>query len=216
MVAWRRRWQHKGNGGSVVAVAAAWRHQWKRCGTGLARWWQRRQQLGGSAAAAAVAAAGQRDGGGGGSLAAGRWQRQLGGSGGSLAASPARWRWQQRQRGSVAVAAAGAAWWQQLGGGGGGWRLLQPCTGPSRFRQGATIAVMEMMSLDFVLLGVVKCTDSYAEGSKTTIPPKLKKNLLASSLSRAPTTSQRSFPAIWRETIHRQKNFPPPKTQPFN
>ncbi len=28
------------------------------------------------------------------------------------------------------------------------------------------------------------------------------------------TTSQRSFPAIWRETIHRQKNFPPPKTQP--
>jgi hypothetical protein len=27
---------------------------------------------------------------------------------------------------------------------------------------------------------------------------------------------QRSFPAIWRETIHRQKNFPPPKTQPFN
>ena len=30
------------------------------------------------------------------------------------------------------------------------------------------------------------------------------------------TTSQRSFPAIWRETIHRQKNFPPPKTQPFN
>ncbi len=32
----------------------------------------------------------------------------------------------------------------------------------------------------------------------------------------ADTTSQRSFPAIWRETIHRQKNFPPPKTQPFN
>jgi hypothetical protein len=31
-----------------------------------------------------------------------------------------------------------------------------------------------------------------------------------------PTTSQRSFPAIWQETIHRQKNFPPPKTQPFN
>jgi hypothetical protein len=30
------------------------------------------------------------------------------------------------------------------------------------------------------------------------------------------TTSQHSFPAIWQETIHRQKNFPPPKTQPFN
>ncbi len=29
-------------------------------------------------------------------------------------------------------------------------------------------------------------------------------------------TVHRSFPAIWRETIHRQKNFPPPKTQPFN
>ncbi len=35
-------------------------------------------------------------------------------------------------------------------------------------------------------------------------------NLLSQS-----TTSQHSFPAIWRETIHRQKNFPPPKTQPF-
>ncbi len=27
----------------------------------------------------------------------------------------------------------------------------------------------------------------------------------------ATTTSQRSFPAIWWETIHRQKNFPPTK-----
>jgi hypothetical protein len=30
------------------------------------------------------------------------------------------------------------------------------------------------------------------------------------------TTSQRSFPAIWREKKNQQKNFLPPKTQPFN
>jgi hypothetical protein len=51
-------------------------------------------------------------------------------------------------------------WWQQLGGGSGGWWLLQ---------LGA--AWSWMMSLDFVLLGVVKGTDSYAEGRKTTILP---------------------------------------------
>jgi hypothetical protein len=28
-----------------------------------------------------------------------------------------------------------------------------------------------MMSLDVVLLGVEKCTDTYAKGGKTTIPP---------------------------------------------
>jgi hypothetical protein len=40
-----------------------------------------------------------------------------------------------------------------------------------------------MMSLDFVLLGVVKYTDSYAQGRETKIPPKIMKKLLASSLS---------------------------------
>jgi hypothetical protein len=40
-----------------------------------------------------------------------------------------------------------------------------------------------MMSLDFVLLGVVKYTDSYPQGSETKIPPQIKKKLLASSLS---------------------------------
>jgi hypothetical protein len=52
-----------------------------------------------------------------------------------------------------------------------GWQLWQFGAVPSGFQQGATIAVSEMMSLDFVLLGVVKCSDSYAEGRETTIPP---------------------------------------------
>jgi hypothetical protein len=34
-----------------------------------------------------------------------------------------------------------------------------------------------MMSHDFVLLGVVKGTDSYKEGRKTKIPPQNKKKL---------------------------------------
>jgi hypothetical protein len=32
-------------------------------------------------------------------------------------------------------------------------------------------AVSEMMSLNFVLLREVKCTDSYAKGFETTVPP---------------------------------------------
>ncbi len=50
-----------------------------------------------------------------------------------------------------------------------------------------------MMSYDFVLLGVVKGTDSYKEGRKTNIPPQNKKKLLASSLSRHSSLSSLEY-----------------------
>jgi hypothetical protein len=46
--------------------------------------------------------------------------------------------------------------------------LLQLGTAPLCFQQGATIAIM---SLDFVLLRVLKHIDSYIKGRKTTILP---------------------------------------------
>jgi hypothetical protein len=71
-----------------------------------------------------------------------------------MAAAAAAWQWRQWR---LAVAAA----WHRAAA-----LLSRGDTKHLRLR-----ALSEMMSLDFVLLGVIKCTDSYAECRKTTILP---------------------------------------------